>query len=107
MVTPDKDWIDLLQALLTPTIALAAVGITVFQARVNYLHLKHEMFDRRYTMYLSVRRFMRRIVSIESDREKTRIAYDDATKEYLDAIDGAPFIFNWSIRPRSICQHLT
>lgn len=97
MIPAGKDWVDLLQGLLAPTIALAAVTITVFQARVNYMRLKHEMFDRRYEMYLAVRRFIREVVAIASDRDRTRSEYDEARKQYLDAIDGAPFVFDWRI----------
>lgn len=97
MIAADKDWIDVLQALLTPTIAISAVAITLFQARINYLRFKHEMFDRRYEMYLSVRRFIREVVSIGSNADRTRREYDEAKKCYLDAIDGAPFVFNWTI----------
>lgn len=97
MIPADKDWVDILQALLTPTIALAAVAITVFQARVNYLRFRHEMFDRRYDMYLAVRRFIRDVVAIAATRDRTRKEYDEAVTRYLDAIDGAPFIFNWAV----------
>jgi len=94
MMSAEKDWIDILQALLTPTIAVAAVAITLFQARVNYLRFRHEMFDRRYEMYLAVRRFMREVVAIGFDIDRTRREYDDLKKQYLDAIDGAPFVFS-------------
>lgn len=97
MIPADKTWIDILQALLTPTIAFAAVTITVFQARINYLRFRHEMFDRRYDMYLAVRRFIREVTAIAASRDKTRKEYDEAARQYLDAIDGAPFIFNWSV----------
>jgi hypothetical protein len=57
-----KDWIDVLSALLTPTIAILGSFIAYEQWRTNRGRLKHELFNRRYEVYQSIARFMAKIV---------------------------------------------
>lgn len=52
--SPPKDWVDIMQALLTPAVAFAAVWIAYWQFRINTLRLKHELFDRRIQLYQKV-----------------------------------------------------
>lgn len=58
MDTPDRDWVDLLTALLTPTIVLFGSLIAFLQWRTNRNRLKHELFDRRYKQYEAVRDYL-------------------------------------------------
>ena len=46
-----RDWIDILQALLTPTIALIAVGIGLAQWWTARNRLKLDLFDTRWSVY--------------------------------------------------------
>jgi hypothetical protein len=51
----NNDWINILSALLTPTIAIAGIVLGI----LNYLHAqrkrKDDLFDRRYEFYKKVR----------------------------------------------------
>lgn len=55
MASYQKDWVDYLSALLTPTIAIVAAVITYLQWRTNELKRKQELFDRRYAFYQRLR----------------------------------------------------
>jgi hypothetical protein len=50
-----RDWIDILQALLTPTIALIAVGIGLAQWWTARNRLKLDLFDTRWSVYGATR----------------------------------------------------
>jgi hypothetical protein len=50
-----RDWIDILQALLTPTIALVAIGIAVAQWWTARNKLKLDLFDSRWAVYGATR----------------------------------------------------
>ncbi len=50
------NWVDVLSALLTPTIALAAVVLGFLQYRLAKQRRKDDLFDRRYAFYESVRK---------------------------------------------------
>lgn len=87
----EKDWVDILSALLTPTIAsaiaLLAVLITFFQWQTNHLRLKHELFERRYEQYKAVMKFLTSIL------QKGTANDDDRHKFYI-ATNGSGFIFD-------------
>ncbi|HYX09249.1 MAG TPA: hypothetical protein VE912_21120 [Bacteroidales bacterium] len=93
----EPTWIDILTALLTPTIALAAVLITWQQVRISRNRLKHELFDRRYKLYEAARDLIGHSVSRghPTDEElfdfvlKTReseFLFDKNVSEYLNEI---------------------
>lgn len=50
----DYNWIKILSALLTPTIAIAGLTIAWLQYRTNDQKRKNELFDRRYDFYKSI-----------------------------------------------------
>ena len=54
-MTHARDWVDILQALLAPAIALVAVGIAFAQWWTARNKLRLEMFDRRWAVYMAVR----------------------------------------------------
>lgn len=81
------DWVDNLSALLTPTIAIAAVAIGLLQWRTNQHRLKHELFDRRYEQFEAVRDFLASIMG--SGR-----AVDDKQTEFLFKTRGLRFIYD-------------
>lgn len=47
----EKDWIDILTALLTPTIAIAIVIIAYLQWRTSEEQRKQQLFDKRYRFF--------------------------------------------------------
>ncbi|NOZ71269.1 MAG: hypothetical protein GXP38_05040 [Chloroflexi bacterium] len=51
MASCEKDWIDIMQSLLVPTIAVLGVWIAWQQWNTNRLRLRHELFDRRFKLY--------------------------------------------------------
>lgn len=51
---PDKTWIDILTALLTPTLAAFGALIAYLQWRTNELKRKNDYFDRRFSLYKRV-----------------------------------------------------
>lgn len=50
-------WIEILQALLTPTIFVIGTLIAFLQWRTNDLRRKNELFDRRYEFYQRFRKW--------------------------------------------------
>ncbi len=83
----DKDWIDVLSALLTPTIAIAAVVITTLQWKIDRNRLKHELFDRRYRQYCAVTEFLGSIMA------NGKVLLEDQ-REYLTGTTGMEFTFS-------------
>jgi hypothetical protein len=81
------DWVDYLSALLTPTIAIAAVAIGLLQWRTNRNRLKHELFDRRYEQFEAVRDFLGSIMG--SGR-----ALDDKQADFSFKTRGLRFIYD-------------
>ncbi len=52
----EKDWIDILSALLVPSIAIAGTIIAIMQWRTNELKRKQDLFDKRYDFYQRLRK---------------------------------------------------
>lgn len=79
--------IEVLSALLTPTIGVALIVIAYLQWKTNDLRLRHEMFDRRYKIYKAAHHFVGIIA-----------AFGDYTDEdyaaFLDGTAGARFAFD-------------
>jgi hypothetical protein len=55
--------IDFFSGLLTPTIAVLAAYIAWQQCRTNDLRLKHELFDRRYDLYVKITSYLATILT--------------------------------------------
>ena len=53
---PTRDWVDYLQALLTPTIAALGIRIAWLQWRTDHQRLKLERFDNRFLMFEATRK---------------------------------------------------
>jgi len=67
-----KDWIDILSALLTPIIAISAIVVAVVQCRINRKRLKNEHFDRRIAVYETIKDYIGHVWTngdIERDAE--------------------------------------
>ena len=90
----EKDWVDIMTALLTPTIAILGSAIAILQWRTNRLRLKHELFDKRYDVYTSAMAFIVSVVQYNQIKELDRIAFLAGTK-------GAKFLF-----PKKINDYL-
>jgi len=87
---PSHDWVDYLQALLTPTIAVIAALIAYLQWRTNSLRLKHDRFDRHFGIFEATRVFI-------SDLIKRGGLNEDARQAFLSATSGAQFLFGKKI----------
>jgi hypothetical protein len=95
-------WIEVLSALLTPTIAVFAAIVAWQQWCTNRSRLKHELFDRRYKQFLVVRDFLTSVV------QAGRIKPEEEQK-FLGGTRGMRFIFDQRIATfvDETLQHLT
>ncbi len=82
--------IDILSALLTPTIAILGSIIAWQQWRTNRARLKHELFDRRYEQFSIVRDFISSIMT------HGKVKPEEEHK-YLAGTRGMRFIFDKEI----------
>lgn len=83
----DPSLVDVLSALLVPTIAIAGATIAYLQWSTNQKRLKHELFDRRYSQFEAIRDFLGLIIT--SDK-----ITDEAERKYLIGTRGIRFIFD-------------
>lgn len=84
------DWVDYLQAFLTPTVAGVAALIAYLQWHTNALRLKHERFERRFGMFEATRKFL-------ADLIKRGDLNEEARRDFLSATSGARFVFGEKI----------
>ena len=82
----EKDWVDIMTALLTPTIAVLGSVIAILQWRINRFRLKHELFDKRYDIYTAAMAFLVSIIQNGKVKEEDRLHFLAGTK-------GAKFLF--------------
>ncbi len=85
-----RDWIDVLQALLTPTLAFFGILIAWLQWRTNDQRLKHERFGSRYAVVQALRHFLQSIV-VSGD------VLEDERLKFLSATAGSRFIFDKTV----------
>ena len=85
-----RDWIDVLQALLTPTLAFFGILIAWLQWRPNDQRLKHERFGSRHAVVQALRHFLQSIV-VKGD------VSEDERLNFLSASAGSRFIFDKNI----------
>lgn len=79
-------WVSYLQALSTPAIAILAVVIGIMQWRTAHQRAVLDLFDRRMSVYTSLRRVISKVVT-------TGNATNEDTTNFLRARDGAEFLF--------------
>src|SRR6266571_5603899 len=79
-------WVQLLQALSTPAIALLAVVIGVMQWRTSHQRAVLDLFEKRWQAYKGIREVISEVVRSGS-------VSNEATFSYLRAIDGTEFLF--------------
>jgi hypothetical protein len=85
-----KDRIDLLSALLTPTIAIAAVAIAFLQWHLHRSKLRYELFDRRYGIFDKIKMFIKLNI-------KNPSLSDTECLEFLQETKGSGFLFSEEI----------
>ena len=90
MPSASLSWIDILAALLTPTIALIALYIAYQQYKINQQRLRHETYERRLRVYKAVQAHL----SIILRAGKT--SYQECTLFYSEASEAA-FLFDNSV----------
>lgn len=62
-ITCSRDWIDILTALLTPTIAILGIYIAYQQWYTNRNKLKIDLFDKRFQIFESIKKFIANILT--------------------------------------------
>jgi hypothetical protein len=88
-------WIQLLQALAVPAIALLAAVIGCFQWRTAHQKVVLDLFDRRMVTYTALREVVAMV------RASSSAATPDNSLKFLEALDRAQFLFG-----REIVEHL-
>lgn len=85
-----NNWIDILSALLVPTIAIFGSLIAFMQWRINRARLKHELFDRRYQQFTEIKEFLGSIIISGKPEQKEQ-------HKYLIGTRGIRFTYNKKI----------
>jgi hypothetical protein len=85
------NWIDVLSALLVPTIAVVGVYIAFQQYRINIQRLRHETYERRLAVYKCVQRYLSEIL------RDGKTTYDIALQFNSEASEAA-FLFDESVQ---------
>lgn len=88
------DWVDYLSALLTPTIAILGSVIAYLQWRINKARLKHELFDRRYDQFLTVRNFLGSIITTGEVKQEEQGKFLVGTRGMRFTFDKKIAIYN-------------
>ena len=97
MIPPDKDWIDLLQALLTPVIGGFGIYIAIQQHSINKKRFKFELYDKRYDVYQKIAAFIAEIltsgrvepgadINFLRDTKTVGFLFNSEAKEYTEEI---------------------
>jgi hypothetical protein len=82
-----KDWIDVLVALMTPTIAIVGSFLAYQQWKINRTRLRHELYDRRMAVYSKLMNYLSAILQEASFPR-------DAFSEWLPASYEGFFLFD-------------
>ena len=53
-MSPEKDWVDVMSALLMPTIAIVGTVLAILSYKLARRKRKDELFDKRYEFYKKV-----------------------------------------------------
>lgn len=71
-ISVQKDWVDYLSALLTPTVvAILGLYIAYRQWRTEEAKLRHELFEKRYKQFDAVRNFVGDVLECERNGMST------------------------------------
>jgi hypothetical protein len=83
--TPQKDAVDVLSALLTPTIAIIAVYVAVMNARTAHKKLRLDLFAKRYEVFKTIEDKLREMIFKEA-------VSDEDFMIFVDAINQSEFV---------------
>jgi hypothetical protein len=89
---PDATWIEMLSALGVPTALVIAAGNAWWQARLQERQLKLDMFEKRFAIYLTVRKFLGEIT------KTLRVDDLQVCFTFLRETNQAEFLFSESIK---------
>ncbi len=92
-IATTSNWIDILSALLVPTIAVAGIYIANQQYRVNQQRLKHKLYERRLVIFKHMKTYLSEIF------RSGKVTYDRAMKFNYDVAE-ATFLFDENIDNR-------
>jgi hypothetical protein len=81
------DWVTILSALLTPTIAIAGGVIALLQWRTAEKKRKQELFDKRFAVFESARNLLQE-VQLQGNPSH------EALRAFAIGTSGAEFLFN-------------
>lgn len=83
----ERDWIDVLTALLTPLVAIIAVGIAFAQWRTARHRLKLDLFEKRSAVYAAAHDF---VFAVCAQSKATR----EEVQAFLRGTRGARWLFS-------------
>ncbi|GGO86285.1 hypothetical protein GCM10011348_36790 [Marinobacterium nitratireducens] len=87
---PEKDWLDISTALITPVIAILGIGLGILQWKINQARLQHELFDRRYEIFMTTSEYLFSVVYRSKAEMEDRV-------HFLKKTRGAFAVFSPSI----------
>lgn len=85
-----KDWVEILNALLTPLIAILAVYIAWRQYQIEHHSLRNQLYERRYIVFKSFMSFLADIM------REGKTNYQRVGQFYAEASE-ADFLFSESV----------
>ena len=80
-MTPDLHWTTILSALLMPTVAVFGLFIARQQLHIAKNKLKHELFERRFSVYDAVRNLLASIVTSGKAKDEEILKFLSGTRE--------------------------
>ncbi len=84
-------WIQLLQALLTPAVAIAVGGVAFMQWRTAHNKSVLDLFDKRIEVYASAKNAVGMVLTQGK-------CSPDSEKKIMDAIDRSTFLFGTEVK---------
>ena len=85
-----ESWVDILSALLVPTLAVFGLYIAFCQHRINKQRLRHETYERRLQIYKIIQTFLLDIL------RDSKTDFTSASKFYVDTSEAA-FLFDQEV----------
>lgn len=82
-----NNWISILSALLTPTIAVAGTAVAAFQWRINQNRLQHELFDRRIKIFETIASYVANAISRGTVQQGEEFQFLRETKHVIFLFD--------------------
>ncbi|TAN38604.1 MAG: hypothetical protein EPN25_13390 [Nitrospirae bacterium] len=86
-MSTEKDYIDILSAMLTPTIAILGIYIAYQQWRTNKKRLQLDLFEKRYAIFINIKKFIANILTSGIVEQGAEIQFLRDTKSVLFLFD--------------------